>query len=100
MSVIYSWIGIWALLDPVAGALDLGWPSFSVAIGLSVTSEIGYSEIAGIYGGLNFCIGLACLLGIFKKDIGILARNGFSFETSKRIMDLSKDEYEKIIRLL
>ena len=58
MSVIYSWIGIWALLDPVAGALDLGWPSFSVAIGLSVTSEIGYSEIAGIYGGLNFCIGL------------------------------------------
>ncbi|MDA9754879.1 hypothetical protein N9V22_00310 [Gammaproteobacteria bacterium] len=71
MSVIYSWIGIWALIDPVAGALDLGWPSFSVAIGLSVTSEIGYSEIAGIYGGLNFCIGLACLLGIFKKDIGI-----------------------------
>ena len=71
MSVIYSWIGIWALLDPVAGALDLGWPCFSVAIGLSVTSEIGYSEIAGIYGGLNFCIGLACLLGIFKKDIGI-----------------------------
>ena len=36
----------------------------------------------------------------FKKDIGILARNGFSFETSKRIMDLSKEEYEKIIRLL
>ena len=51
MSVIYTWIGIWALLDPVAGALDLGWPSFSVAIGLSVISEIGYSEIAGIYGG-------------------------------------------------
>jgi len=71
MSVIYTWIGIWALLDPVAGALDLGWPSFSVAIGLSVVSEIGYSEIAGIYGGLNFCIGLACLLGIFKRSIGI-----------------------------
>jgi hypothetical protein len=71
MFVIYTWIGIWALLDPVAGALDLGWPSFSVAIGLSVVSEIGYSEIAGIYGGLNFCIGLACLLGIFKRSIGI-----------------------------
>jgi len=71
MSVIYSWIGIWALLDPVAGALDLGWPSFSVAIGLSVISEIGYSEIAGIYGGLNFCIGLACLIGIFKRSIGL-----------------------------
>ena len=71
MSAIYSWIGIWALLDPVAGALDLGWPSFSVAIGLSVTSEIGYSEIAGIYGGLNFCIGLACLIGIFKRSVGM-----------------------------
>ena len=71
MSAIYSWIGIWALLDPVAGALDLGWPSFSVAIGLSVISEIGYSEIAGIYGGLNFCIGLACLIGIFKRSIGM-----------------------------
>ncbi len=67
MCLIYTYIGIWALLDPVAGALDLGWPSFSVAIGLSVTSEIGYSEIAGIYGGLNFCIGLACLIGIFKN---------------------------------
>ena len=49
MSAIYLWIGIWALLDPVAGALDLGWPSFSVAIGLSVISEIGYSEIWNIW---------------------------------------------------
>ena len=71
MCLIYTYIGIWALLDPVAGALDLGWPSFSVAIGLSVTSEIGYSEIAGIYGGLNFCIGLACLIGIFKRSVGM-----------------------------
>ena len=70
MSAIYSLIGIWALLDPVAGALDLGWPSFSVAVGLSVISEVGYSEIAGIYGGLNLCIGIACLIGIFKRDIG------------------------------
>lgn len=71
MSAIYLWIGVWALLDPVAGAFELGWPSFSAAIGLSVNSEIGYSEIAGIYGGLNFCIGIGCLLGIFKRDIGI-----------------------------
>jgi len=70
MSAIYSFIGIWALLDPVAGALDLDWPSFSVAVGLSVISEVGYSEIAGIYGGLNLCIGIACLIGIFKQDIG------------------------------
>ena len=70
MSAIYLWIGIWALLDPVAGALDLGWPSFSVAVGLSVISEVGYSEIAGIYGGLNLSIGIACLIGIFKRDVG------------------------------
>ena len=36
----------------------------------------------------------------FKKDIGILARSGFDFETSKRVMDLEKNEYLKIINLL
>ena len=36
----------------------------------------------------------------YKKDISLLARNGFDFETSKRIMDIDKDEYTKIIRLL
>tara|TARA_B100001250_G_scaffold394633_1_gene398733 strand:- start:1472 stop:2083 length:612 start_codon:yes stop_codon:yes gene_type:complete len=36
----------------------------------------------------------------YKKDIGILARSGFDFEISKRVMELSKDEYLKIINLL
>jgi regulatory protein len=36
----------------------------------------------------------------YKKDISILARNGFDFETSKRVMDLKKDDYLKIINLL
>ena len=36
----------------------------------------------------------------YRKDLGILARNGFDFDTSRRVMDLSKDEYNKIIRLL
>jgi len=36
----------------------------------------------------------------FKKDIGILARSGFDFETSKKVMDLEKNEYLKIINLL
>ena len=36
----------------------------------------------------------------YKKDISILARNGFNFETSRRIMELSKDEYNKIINFL
>jgi regulatory protein len=36
----------------------------------------------------------------YKKDIGILARSGFDFETSKKVMTLEKDEYLKIINLL
>ena len=36
----------------------------------------------------------------YKKDIAILARNGFDFETSKKVMELEKDDYLKIIKLL
>ena len=36
----------------------------------------------------------------YKKDIGILARSGFDFDTSKRVMSLEKNEYLKIINLL
>ena len=36
----------------------------------------------------------------YKKDISLLARNGFNFETSKRIMDIEQSEYLKIIKLL
>ena len=36
----------------------------------------------------------------YKKDISLLARNGFDFETSKKVMDIKKDEYLKIINLL
>tara|TARA_Y100001970_G_scaffold289362_1_gene419475 strand:- start:1086 stop:1649 length:564 start_codon:yes stop_codon:yes gene_type:complete len=36
----------------------------------------------------------------YKKDISLLARNGFDFETSKKVMDIEKDDYIKIIRLL
>ena len=36
----------------------------------------------------------------YKKDIGVLARSGFNFEVSKRVMEIDKDEYLKIINLL
>ena len=36
----------------------------------------------------------------YKKDISLLARNGFDFETSKKVMDIDKSEYLKIINLL
>ncbi len=36
----------------------------------------------------------------YKKDISLLARNGFDFETSKKVMDIKKEDYLKIINLL
>ena len=36
----------------------------------------------------------------YKKDISLLARNGFDFDTSKKVMDIEKDDYLKIISLL
>jgi len=35
----------------------------------------------------------------YKKDISMLARNGFDFETSKKIMNLNKEDYQRIINL-
>ena len=36
----------------------------------------------------------------YKKDMGILARSGFNFDVSRRVIELEKDEYFKIINLL
>ena len=36
----------------------------------------------------------------YKKDISLLARNGFDFETSKKVMDIAKDDFIKITKLL
>ena len=36
----------------------------------------------------------------YKKDMGILARGGFSFELSKRVLDLEKSEFLKLIKII
>jgi Uncharacterized protein conserved in bacteria len=36
----------------------------------------------------------------YKKDMGILARGGFSFDLSKRVLNLDADEFSKLIRLI
>ena len=36
----------------------------------------------------------------YKKDMSILARAGFNYETSKKVLDLEKKNYEKLLRLL
>ncbi len=36
----------------------------------------------------------------YKKDMGILARGGFSFDLSKRVLDLDKSEFNKLIKII
>ncbi len=36
----------------------------------------------------------------YKKDMGILARGGFSFDLSKRVLDLDTNEFNKLIKLV
>ena len=36
----------------------------------------------------------------YKKDMGILARGGFSFELSKRVLDLEQIEFNKLIKII
>ena len=69
-AVLYFGIGVWAIIDPVRDALELGdIPSFMKAVGLQVTDAIGYSEVAGLYGGINMVIGLLCFLALFSRGI-------------------------------
>ena len=36
----------------------------------------------------------------YKKDMGILARGGFSFDLSKRVLDLDTKEFYKLIKII
>ena len=36
----------------------------------------------------------------YKKDISILARSGFTYELSKRVLDIPKEEFKKFIKML
>ena len=36
----------------------------------------------------------------YKKDISILARSGFSYEVSKKVLEIPKDEFKKLIKLI
>ena len=36
----------------------------------------------------------------YKKDIGILARSGFSYELSKKILEIPKEEFKKLCKLI
>ena len=36
----------------------------------------------------------------YKKDMGILARGGFSFELSKKVLDLEIEEFKKLLKII
>ena len=36
----------------------------------------------------------------YKKDMGILARGGFHFDLSKRILDLDAEEFKKLLKII
>ena len=36
----------------------------------------------------------------YKKDMGILARNGFDFELSKRVLDMKTAEFNKLFKII
>ena len=36
----------------------------------------------------------------YKKDMGILARGGFSFDLSKRILSLDINEFNKLLKII
>ena len=81
-AVLYFVLGAWAIIDPVKDALELNnIPSFMDAVGLKVSAEIGYSEVAGLYGGINMIIGLLCLLGIFSRGITTFVLSLLAFLT-------------------
>ncbi len=36
----------------------------------------------------------------YKKDMGILARGGFNYELSKRVLDLDANEFNKFLKIV
>jgi regulatory protein len=36
----------------------------------------------------------------YKKDLGILARSGFTYEISKKILNMTQKEFNKLIKLI
>ncbi|MFL2700098.1 MAG: DUF4345 family protein [Gammaproteobacteria bacterium] len=66
MAATYFGIGVWAIASPLFSGLEIDYPSITDYIGLSISSIIGYSELAGLYGGLNLAAGVLCFMGIFS----------------------------------
>ncbi len=36
----------------------------------------------------------------YKKDMGVMARSGFNYEISKKVLELDKNEFDKLIKII
>ena len=63
-------------------------PDFFSAIKICQKRKIGPSRVEG-----NRVL-------FYKKDISILARSGFSYEISKKVLEIPKEEYKKFCKMI
>tara|TARA_B100000029_G_scaffold515820_1_gene624857 strand:- start:9193 stop:9678 length:486 start_codon:yes stop_codon:yes gene_type:complete len=108
--VVYFGIGAWSIIDfgldavQDDGGLLFGYeiPRFLPIVGLNVETPIGYSEIAGIYGGINLMVGIFCLLGVIsrymaKKSFFLLAFLTFSIALGRIFLSLIDESVPSIV---
>ena len=95
-ALLYIALGGWAIIEPVRMMISDDFPSFMQAVGLAVTSPIGYSEVAGIYGGINVMVGLIALIGVFARRFAIWASALFVFLTGSIVSGI--DVLSKVAR--
>lgn len=67
--IVYFPIGIWAIFDSVLISKNFLSTSFANVVGLEIISDLGKSEIAGLYGGINLVLGIIAFLAFFYDSL-------------------------------
>ena len=67
--IVYFPIGIWAIFDSVLISKNFLSTSFANIVGLEIISDLGKSEIAGLYGGINLVLGIIAFLAFFYDSL-------------------------------
>jgi hypothetical protein len=67
--IIYFPIGVWAIFDSVLISKNFLSTSFTNVVGLEIISDLGKSEIAGLYGGINLVLGILAFSAIFFNSL-------------------------------
>ena len=67
--IVYFPIGVWAIFDSVLISKNFLSTSFANVVGLEIISDLGKSEIAGLYGGINLVLGVIAFLAFFYDSL-------------------------------